>query len=113
MRDRGGALVTPKPTPTTQINKNRVLIARSWYYMEVFADPQDENIVYVLNAPLMKSIDGGKTFESMRVIHGDCHDFWINPENSQNFAMAEDGGATISYSGGNTWCTLYGSSGNS
>ena len=34
--------------------------------MEVFADPQDENTVYVLNAPVMKSIDGGK---SLRLIH--------------------------------------------
>lgn len=73
-------------------SNNQLITARSWYYMEVFADPQDENIVYALNAPLMRSIDGGNTFESMRVIHGDCHDFWINPENSDNFAMAEDGG---------------------
>ena len=34
-----------------QTNKNRINIARSWYYMEIFADTQDENIVYVLNAP--------------------------------------------------------------
>ena len=40
------------------INKNRVLIARSWYYMEVETDPINENIVYVINAPVMKSIDG-------------------------------------------------------
>lgn len=90
---------------TLQSN-NQTLTARSWYYMEVFADPGNQEVVYVLNAPLMKSIDGGKTFTSMRVIHGDCHDFWINPDNSQNFAMAEDGGATISFSGGKTWSSL-------
>jgi hypothetical protein len=42
-----------------QTSKARVNIARSWYYMEIFADPQNENTVYVLNAPVMKSIDGG------------------------------------------------------
>ncbi len=88
------------------MSNNQTITARSWYYMEVFADPGNENIVYALNAPLMKSIDGGKTFESMRVVHGDCHDFWINPSNSSNFAMAEDGGATISYSAGRTWSSL-------
>ncbi len=88
------------------MSNNQALSARSWYYMEVFADPNNEDLVYVLNAPLMKSIDGGKTFESMRVIHGDCHDFYINPENSDNIAMAEDGGATISFSKGKVWSTF-------
>ena len=87
-------------------SNNQLITARSWYYMEVFADPNNADIVYVLNAPLMRSIDGGKTFESLRVIHGDCHDFWINPENSNNVAMAEDGGATISFNKGKTWSTL-------
>ena len=50
-----------------RVNSNRVLIARSWYYIHVFADPQDENVVYVLNAPFMKSTDGGKTFTNMSV----------------------------------------------
>lgn len=90
----------------TLLSNDQTITARSWYYMEVFADPNNEEVVYALNAPLMKSIDGGKTFKSMRVIHGDCHGFWINPNNSQNIAMAEDGGATISYTGGTTWSTL-------
>ena len=90
----------------TLLSNDQNITARSWYYMEVFADPNNKDLVYVLNAPLMKSIDGGKTFESMRVVHGDCHDFWINPRNSENFAMAEDGGATISFSAGRVWSSL-------
>ncbi len=85
---------------------DQIITARSWYYMECFADPTNENVVYVLNAPLMKSIDGGKTFQSMRVIHGDCHGFWINPKDGKNFAMAEDGGATISFNAGQSWSSL-------
>ena len=90
----------------TLMSNDQNITARSWYYMEVFADPQNEEVVYALNAPLMKSIDGGKTFTSMRVVHGDCHDLWINPNNSSNFAMAEDGGATITWSDGDTWSDL-------
>ena len=60
-------------------NKSRILWTRSWYYMHIAADPVDENIVYVLNAPFMKSIDGGVTFERKRTPHGDHHDHWINP----------------------------------
>lgn len=88
------------------MTNDQMITARSWYYMEVFADPNDENVVYALNAPLMRSIDGGKTFENMRVIHGDCHELYINPANSNNIAMAEDGGATISYDKGRVWSTF-------
>ncbi|NNF81265.1 MAG: glycosyl hydrolase, partial [Flavobacteriaceae bacterium] len=88
-----------------QVNSNRVNIARSWYYMEIFADPQDENIVYVLNAPVMKSIDGGRSFQNVSVPHGDNHHLWINPENNQIMINSNDGGANISHNGGKSWST--------
>jgi len=86
-----------------QINKNRVNIARSWYYMEIFADPQNENTVYVLNAPVMKSIDGGKSFSNVSVPHGDNHHLWINPTDNQNLINSNDGGANISFNAGKSW----------
>ena len=88
-----------------QTNKNRVNIARSWYYMELFADPENENTVYVLNAPVMKSIDGGKTFSNIAVPHGDNHHLWINPSNNKNLINSNDGGANISFNGGESWST--------
>ncbi|MEQ9023096.1 MAG: hypothetical protein RLN82_10120, partial [Pseudomonadales bacterium] len=89
----------------TQLNKDRVLITRSWYYMEVFADPQDENKVFVLNAPVMKSIDGGRSFSNVSVPHGDNHHLWINPTNNQLMINSNDGGANVSFNGGNSWST--------
>ncbi|MBO0331186.1 glycosyl hydrolase [Muricauda sp. CAU 1631] len=86
-----------------QTNKNRINIARSWYYMEIFADTQDENIVYVLNAPVTKSIDGGKTFNPVSTPHGDNHDLWIHPENNQVMVNSNDGGANVSNNGGMSW----------
>ena len=82
------------------------ITARSWYYMEVFADPLNEDIVYVLNAPVMRSIDGGKTFQNVPVGHGDTHDLWINPKKNTNLALADDGGGEISFNTGKTWSTL-------
>ncbi len=89
----------------TQINKQRVLVTRSWYYMEVFADPVNENIVYVLNAPVMKSIDGGRSFTNVAVPHGDNHHLWINPTNNQVMINSNDGGANVSFNGGKSWST--------
>lgn len=88
------------------MSNNQLITSRSWYYMELAADPQNEDLIYVLNAPLMKSIDGGKTFESMRMIHGDCHELYINPADGNNIALAEDGGATISFNRGKTWSSF-------
>jgi len=88
-----------------QVNGNRVNIARSWYYMEIFTDPQNENVVYVLNAPVMKSIDGGKTFSNISVPHGDNHHLWINPYDNNNLINSNDGGANISFNGGKSWST--------
>ncbi len=88
------------------LSTNQDISARSWYYMEVTADPLNENIVYVMNAPLMRSIDGGKTFAPVRIQHGDTHDLWINPRNSNNIALADDGGGSISYNQGASWSSL-------
>ncbi len=88
------------------LSTDQNITSRSWYYMEVFADPVNADVVYVLNAPMMRSIDGGKTFSNIRVGHGDTHDLWINPKNNQNFALADDGGGEISYNTGRTFSPL-------
>ncbi|MBC2838499.1 glycosyl hydrolase [Robiginitalea sp. SC105] len=88
-----------------QVSKDRINVTRSWYYMEIFADPQDPERVYVLNAPVTRSIDGGKTFQPLPTPHGDNHDLWINPQNNNVMINANDGGANISVNGGQSWST--------
>lgn len=87
-------------------NGTRILWTRSWYYMHIAADPVNDDIVYVLNAPFMKSIDGGVTFEKKSTPHGDHHDHWINPNNNLNMINANDGGATITFDGGESWSSI-------
>ena len=88
-----------------QTNSDRVTVARAWYYIEIFADPVDENRVYVLNSPVLRSIDGGKTFETIPVAHVDQHDMWINPRDNNNIVLANDGGGCVSFNGGKSWST--------
>jgi photosystem II stability/assembly factor-like uncharacterized protein len=90
----------------SHLSANQDLTARSWYYMEVFADPLNENVVYVLNAPMMRSIDGGKTWSNIRVGHGDTHDLWINPQQTSNLILGDDGGAEISFNTGKSWSSI-------
>ena len=89
------------------INSSRSLRQRAWYYSKIYADTQDEDIVYVMNVSYHKSKDGGKTFESHDAPHGDHHDLWIAPENNQRMIIGDDGGAQITYDGGETWSTYY------
>ncbi|MBT8047287.1 MAG: glycosyl hydrolase [Xanthomonadales bacterium] len=90
----------------TLINGHRVLHSRAWYYIHIAADPVDEDTVYVLNVPLMKSIDGGESWEKMTTPHGDHHDHWINPDDNRNMINGNDGGATITFDGGETWSSI-------
>jgi len=90
-----------------KLNSDRSLRQRAWYYTRIYADTQDEDIVYVLNVQYHKSKDGGKTFEANNAPHGDHHDLWIAPEDNQRMIMGDDGGAQITFDGGENWSTYY------
>ncbi|MCG8459325.1 MAG: hypothetical protein MI919_23865, partial [Holophagales bacterium] len=85
------------------LNDARLLQTRSWYYMHVFAHPQNAEVVWVLNAPALRSIDGGKSFQIVRTPHGDNHDMWIHPHDPRYMINANDGGANVSTNAGATW----------
>ena len=89
----------------SQISGDNRLTQRAWYYTEVFTDPNDDETVYVLSAPALRSKDSGKTWERITGTHGDYHDLWINPNNSKNMVIANDGGAAISFNFGKSWST--------
>ncbi len=88
-----------------RVNSENKLRQRAFYYTHVVADPQDENTVYALNVRFYRSVDGGVTFDSIPVPHGDIHDLWINPGDPQVMVVANDGGAQVTLNGGETWST--------
>jgi photosystem II stability/assembly factor-like uncharacterized protein len=90
-----------------RINEDRSLRQRAWYYTRIYADTQNEDIVYVVNVAFWRSKDGGKTYESISTPHGDHHDLWIAPEDNQRMIVADDGGAQVSFDGGDNWSTYH------
>ena len=86
---------------------NRDLQGRPWYYEHIFADPQDADTAWVLNYDAWKSTDAGKTWTQVNTPHGDNHDLWIDPRNPRRMIEGNDGGACVSYNGGETFSTIY------
>lgn len=85
------------------INGDHNLTQRAWYFMHIFADPKQTETVYVLNTGMSRSTDGGQTFKDINAPHGDRHDLWIDPTNTDRMIESDDGGATISEDGGKSW----------
>jgi photosystem II stability/assembly factor-like uncharacterized protein len=107
-KEKGGVYRSDDGGTTWEhVNDSRSLRQRAWYYSKIYADTQDEDMVYVMNVSYHKSTDGGATFESHNAPHGDHHDLWIAPEDNQRMIIADDGGAQVSYDGGSTWSTYF------
>ncbi len=90
-----------------RLSEDRNLWARPWYYQHIYADPQDPETIWALNVQCWKSVDGGRTFFEVQVPHGDNHDLWIDPHNPQRIIEGHDGGACVSFNGGNSWSSIY------
>ncbi|WP_400075951.1 VPS10 domain-containing protein [Winogradskyella sp. R77965] len=107
-KDKGGLYRSEDGGETwNQVNSERKLRQRAWYYTRLYADTEDVNTVYVLNVRYHKSTDGGKTFNTYNAPHGDHHDLWIAPEDPKRMIIGDDGGAQVTYDGGETWSTYH------
>ncbi|MEX2425481.1 MAG: glycosyl hydrolase [Thermomicrobiaceae bacterium] len=89
-----------------QVNDDLDNGRRPWYYMHIYADPQDADTVYICNLQFVKSVDGGKTFKQIPTPHGDNHDLWMDPKNPQRMIEGNDGGACVSLDGGKSWSSI-------
>jgi photosystem II stability/assembly factor-like uncharacterized protein len=79
-----------------------------YYFGEIRVDLQDENGIYVLGVPIVKSKDGGKTFSSINAenVHSDHQALWVNPKKSGHILNGNDGGLNMSYDDGENWTKL-------
>jgi photosystem II stability/assembly factor-like uncharacterized protein len=80
------------------VNAGRNIRQRAFYYTHVFADPRNKETVFVLNTSAFRSTDGGKTLTNIgNGTHGDHHDLWIDPDDSEHVIDGNDGGGAITY----------------
>lgn len=86
-----------------RVNSDAGIRDRGWYYTHIFADPQNDDRVYILSNSMTLSEDGGATLTEIQTPHGDNHDLWINPENPVIMVQGNDGGANVSLNAGATW----------
>jgi len=88
-----------------------LIFTYGYYFGNIRVSPADENTIYVMGVPLIKSTDGGKTFkdisnfglEELELVHADMHALWINPQNPKHLILGNDGCLNISYDEGTSW----------
>lgn len=90
----------------TRQNTENKLRQRAWYYTRIYADPKNADALYVLNTGFYRSTDAGKTFNPIRVPHGDNHDLWIDPDDPARMINSNDGGANVSFNSGRSWSSI-------
>ena len=83
---------------------SQMMVWRPFYFANLIVDPKNENKLYKPGGGLIMSEDGGKSFSSISGgAHGDFHDVWIDPDNTNQVIIGDDGGVWYSYDGANTW----------
>jgi photosystem II stability/assembly factor-like uncharacterized protein len=90
----------------TMVNRDRSAMGRPHYYSRMAVAPDDEDETYYLTASYARSIDGGRTLETLRGAQGpggDHHDIWIDPTNADRQIVAHDQGLSITVNRGKTW----------
>jgi photosystem II stability/assembly factor-like uncharacterized protein len=86
------------------LDRSQNMLWRPFYFANLIVDPKNEKKVYKTDGPLIMSTDGGKSFSGISGgAHGDFHDVWINPNNTDNVITGDDGGMWYSYDGANRW----------
>ncbi len=85
-------------------DRSQMMIWRPFYFATLIVDPKNENRVYKPNLGLIVSNDGGKSFSGIGGgAHGDFHDLWIDPQNTDHLVTGDDGGLWYSYNAGTHW----------
>jgi photosystem II stability/assembly factor-like uncharacterized protein len=85
-------------------DRSNWMVWRPFYFGNLIIDPKNENKVYKPDLVLIMSEDGGKSFSTIsQAAHGDFHDVWVDPDNTDHLIAGDDGGIWYSYDGGSTW----------
>jgi photosystem II stability/assembly factor-like uncharacterized protein len=85
-------------------DRSNWMVWRPFYFANLIVDPKNDNKIYKPDLTLIVSEDGGRSFSGIgNGAHGDFHDVWVDPDNTDRLIAGDDGGVWYSYDGGNTW----------
>ena len=87
-------------------DKSQWMVWRPFYFANLIVDPKNPDRLFKTDGSLIVSDDGGKSFAvvgGFQGAHGDAHDVWIDPTNTQVVFVGDDGGMWYSYNGGSKW----------
>ncbi|MGV3707329.1 MAG: WD40/YVTN/BNR-like repeat-containing protein [Gemmatimonas sp.] len=88
----------------TLANGDRNIRQRAFYFSRVYADPKNQDVVYIQNVSQYRSSDAGKTLVSVsNGTHSDFHDLWIDPDDAAHLVVGNDGGGAVSTNTGGRW----------
>jgi len=74
-----------------------------WVFGQLRVDPNDPDKIYIMGLALNVSEDSGRSFRRVPGMHSDHHGLYIDPNNSDYLINNNDGGAYVSYDGGDNW----------
>ncbi|MFN3729971.1 MAG: WD40/YVTN/BNR-like repeat-containing protein [Fimbriimonadaceae bacterium] len=78
-----------------------------YYWGKIVVSPTDPDDVFTLGVILLRSRDGGKTWErSAQGTHVDYHAVWYDPTDPRRILIGNDGGLDMSGDDGQTWRSL-------
>lgn len=79
-----------------------------YYFGQIRVAPDNQDLIYIMGVPLLKSEDGGRTYDSIGGpgVHVDHHAMWIDPAHPMHVILGNDGGLNLSYDAGQTWQKL-------
>ena len=82
-----------------------VFYSYGYYFAWIRVDPSNKDKIYIGGVPVIKSADGGSTWESIDAenVHSDHHTLWIDPKMPGHLINGNDGGVNITYDDGATW----------
>lgn len=89
-----------------QRDKSTWMVWRPFYFANLIVDPHNADKVFKTDGALIVSTDAGKSFSVIGGfvgMHGDVHDVWIDPTNTQTIFAGDDGGMWYSFNGGSKW----------
>lgn len=82
-----------------------IVYSYGYYFGNIRVDKNNSDKVYLVAFVVLKSDDGGKTFQSINGDnqHVDHHALWVDDKREGHLINGNDGGINISYDNGKTW----------